>query len=122
MQVHYNLLVGDKPVREPLVLHTVPASTPLLPLRLDLMPAPPDIPCPTGVTEPLCSCTADRDPGQRSARARWDFVNALESICGRTVADPPEGDTTSCNWPGRRKRVHRACGGPTCTCWACPSR
>ena len=28
--------------------HTVPASTPLLPLNLDLMPAPPDIPCPAG--------------------------------------------------------------------------
>ena len=58
MQVHYNLLVGDKPVKNSLVLHTVPASTPLLPLNLDLMPAPPDIPCPAGVTGPLCSRTA----------------------------------------------------------------
>ena len=31
MQVHYNLLVGDKPVKNSLVLNTVPASTPLLP-------------------------------------------------------------------------------------------
>ena len=29
MQVHYNLLVGDKPVKNSLVLQTVPASTPL---------------------------------------------------------------------------------------------
>jgi len=30
-QVHYNLLVGDKPVTNGLVLRTVPVSTPLLP-------------------------------------------------------------------------------------------
>ena len=48
MQVHYNLLVGDKPVKNSLMLHTVPASTPLLPLKLDLMPAPPDMPVPGG--------------------------------------------------------------------------
>ena len=46
MQVHYNLLVGDKPVKNSLVLHTVPASTPLLPLKLDLLPAPPGHPLP----------------------------------------------------------------------------
>ena len=40
MQVHYNLLVGDKPVRDTLVLHTVPTSTHLLPLHLNLMLAP----------------------------------------------------------------------------------
>jgi hypothetical protein len=44
LQVHYDLLVGDKPVKNSLVLHTVPISTPLLPLHLDLMLAPPDIP------------------------------------------------------------------------------
>ena len=27
MQVHYNLLVGDRPVRDTLVLHTVPTAT-----------------------------------------------------------------------------------------------
>ena len=66
MQVHYNLLVGDKSVRNSLQLHTVPASTPLLPLKLDLMPAPPDIPCPTGVTGPLCDRQASlTNLGQR---------------------------------------------------------
>ena len=34
MQIHYNLLLGDKPVRSKLVLHTVPASTPLRPCLL----------------------------------------------------------------------------------------
>ena len=66
MQVHYNLLVGDRPVKNKLILHTVPASTPLLPLHLDLMLAPPDIPCPAGVTGPLCNRAASlANLGQR---------------------------------------------------------
>jgi len=58
MQVHYNLLIGDKPVKNSLVLHTMPISTPLQPLHLDLMLAPPDIPCPAGETGPLCNRNA----------------------------------------------------------------
>ncbi len=100
MQVHYNLLVGDKPVSNSLVLHTVPASTPLLPLHLDLMPAPPDIPCPAGVTGPLCNRAASlANLGQRFGQSAVGFVNTIESFCGRNPADPPAGDTTSCDWP-----------------------
>jgi hypothetical protein len=100
MQVHYNLLVGDKPVKNRLVLHTVPGSTPLLPLTLSLMPAPPDIPCPAGVTGPLCNRAAElANLGERFGRSQEGFVNVLESVCGRKPADPPEGDTTSCDWP-----------------------
>ena len=104
MQVHYNLLVGDKPVKNSLVLHTVPASPPLLPLKLDLMPAAPDIPCPAGVTGPLCSRTASlANLGQRFGQSAIDFVNTLETVCGRNPEDPPAGDSTSCNWP-----IHRS--------------
>jgi hypothetical protein len=100
MQVHYNLLVGDSPVKNSLVLDTVPASTPLLPLKLDLMPAPPDVPCPTGVTGPLCNRTASlANLGQRFGQGAVDFVNTLEAICGRNPANPPVGDSTSCDWP-----------------------
>ncbi len=100
MQVHYNLLVGDKPVKNSLVLNTVPASTPLLPLKLDLLPAPPDVPCPSGVTGPLCNRTASlTNLGQRFGQSAIGFVNTIESVCGRNPADPPEGDSTSCSWP-----------------------
>jgi hypothetical protein len=100
MQVHYNLLVGDKPVKNSLALHTVPATTPLLPLHLGLMPAPPDIPCAPGITGPLCSRAASlANLGQRFGQSAVGFVDGLESICGRNPADPPAGDTTSCNWP-----------------------
>jgi hypothetical protein len=104
MQVHYNLLLGDKPVRAKLQLHTVPASTPLRPMSLALMPAPPDIPCPAGVNGPLCNRTASlADLGQRFGEAQVGFVNTIESVCDRSPMDPPAGDTTSCTWP-----VHQA--------------
>ena len=97
MQVHYNLLVGDKPVKNTLVLHTVPVSTPLLPLHLDLMLAPPDIPCPTGVTGPLCNRAASlANLGQRFGQTAVDEVNGIEALCGNNPSDPPEGDSTSC--------------------------
>ncbi len=100
MQIHYNLLRGDKPVQARLVLHTVPASTALKPLSLTLDVAPPDVPCPTGVTGPLCNRAASlANLGQRFGASAIGFVDAIESICGRNPADPPAGDTTTCNWP-----------------------
>lgn len=97
MQVHYNLLVGDRPVKNALVLHTVPASTPLLPLHLNLMLAPPDIPCPTGVTGPLCNRAASlANLGQRFGSSAVAEVNGIEALCGNNPSAPPEGDSTSC--------------------------
>jgi len=100
MQIHYNLLRGDKPVKAQLQLSTVPASTPLKPLNLDLMPAPPDIPCPAGVTGPLCNRAASLDNlKQRFGVGAVIFDDTIEAICGRNPVDPPAGDTTSCTWP-----------------------
>jgi len=97
MQVHYNLLVGDRSVRDSLVLHTVPASTSLLPLHLNLMLAPPDIPCPSGVTGPLCNrAAALANLGQRFGPTAVEEVNGIESICGHDRSNPPAGDSTSC--------------------------
>ncbi len=123
MQVHYNLLVGDKPVKNSLVLHTVPASTPLLPLKLDLLPAPPDVPCPSGVTGPLCSRTASlTNLGQRFGQSAVGFVNTIESVCGRNPADPPEPATPP-HAAGRSTAAATSSGsGPTCIFWEPPSR
>ncbi len=97
MQVHYNLLVGDKPVVNSLVLHTVPASAHLLPLHLDLMQAPPNIPCASGVTGPLCNRSAAlANLGQRFGPSVVDEVTGIELICGENPADPPVGDSASC--------------------------
>ncbi len=100
MQIHYNLLRGDKPVRSKLVLHTVPASTPLQPLTLSFVVAPPDVPCPTGVTGPLCSRTAQlASVKQRFGASQAMFDNILELLCGRNPISPPEGTSTSCTLP-----------------------
>ena len=100
MQIHYNLLRGDKPVRARLQLHTVPASAHLQPLVLDLLPAPPDVPCPAGVTGPLCSRPAEMaNLAMRFGPAMVAFDDAIEAVCGRNPQNPPEGDSTSCVWP-----------------------
>jgi hypothetical protein len=97
MQVHYNLLVGNKPVKNTLILHTVPASARLIPLDLNLMLAPPNVPCPTGVTGPLCNRTAElASVGKRFGQTAVEEVNGIEGICGENSSDPPVGDTASC--------------------------
>jgi hypothetical protein len=100
MQVHYNLLVGDKPIKNSLVLDTVPASPPLLPLHVNLVLAPPDVPCPAGVTAPLCSRSASvADQAQRFGQSAATTVNLIEQVCGHNPSNPPVGDTTTCAWP-----------------------
>jgi hypothetical protein len=98
-QVHYNLLVGDKAVRNSLVLDTVPASAPLLRLHSLYAVAPPDIPCPAGVTGPLCNRAASlADLGRRFGQDAIGMVNGIEAVCGNNPSDPPSGDSTSCKW------------------------
>ena len=100
MQIHYNMLAGRKPVRARLVLQTVPATRRLQPLHLSLLPAPPDVPCPAGVTGPLCNRQASlADLGLRFGPDLPRFVGFLEQVCGRDPNNPPAGDTTSCTWP-----------------------
>ena len=113
MQEHYNMLVGDKPVRSKLTLTTVPASTPLRPLRLNIVAAPPDIPCAPGVTGPMCNRAAElASVGQRFGKGQELLVDGLESLCGRSPSDPPVGDTTTCTWPmydlGQHRRARAA--------------
>ena len=103
LQEHYNLLVGHKPVRSKLTLSTVPAGTPLRPLSLQLVAAPPDVPCPAGASGTLCSRSAElASVGQRFGTGQEDFVSALETFCGRNPSDPPISDTTSCTMPVAR--------------------
>jgi hypothetical protein len=101
MQVHYNLLEGDKPTHVQLKLQTVPsASAHLNPLQLDLVLAPPDVPCPSGVHGPLCNRAASlANLGKQFGPSAISFVDGLEQSCGRSTVDPPGGDTTSCTTP-----------------------
>jgi len=100
MQIHYNLLLGDKPVQSRMQLMTVPATTPLKPLAISLYAAPPDIPCPAGVHGPLCNRTASlKFTAKEFGASEISFINLLEYICGRNAVEPPSGDTTSCTYP-----------------------
>ena len=96
-QVHYNLLVGDKPVKNELVLHTVPASTPILPMQSQYMVAPPNIPCPAGVTGPLCNYQASLNYlSQRFGPMGLLSAKGVDALCGENPNDPPVGDTATC--------------------------
>lgn len=100
MQVHFNGLVGDKPVKPWLQLKTVPASAHLRPETQTIDIAPPDYGCPTGVTGPLCSRPAAMNYlAQRFGEGAVLFDNTIESLCGRNPVDPPTSDTTQCTWP-----------------------
>ncbi len=98
-QVHYNLLVGDKPVTNGLVLHTVPISMSLLPMQSQYLVAPPNIPCPAGVTGPLCSYQASLAYlNQRFGSNGVVMAKGIDEICGEDANNPPAGDTATCTW------------------------
>ena len=102
MQVHYNLLVGDKPVKVGVKLNTVPASTHLRPLTLTPYPAPINMPCPADEANnptayPLCSRAASLDYlSKRFGASAVVFQNVLELLCGESISNPPEGDSVTC--------------------------
>jgi hypothetical protein len=96
-QVHYNLLVGDKPITNELTLHTVPKSTPLLPMQSQYLIAPPNIPCTAGVTGPLCSYQGSLNYlDQRFGPDGVLMAKGIDEVCGENPDDPPAGDTASC--------------------------
>jgi len=98
-QVHYNLLVGDKPVTNGLVLHTVSASTPLLPMQSQYLIAPPNIPCPADVTGALCNYQASLNYlNQRFGSGGILMAKGIDQVCGENPDDPPVGDTATCTW------------------------
>ncbi len=97
IQVHYNLLVGHRPVKDSLVLHTVPVTKSVLPLSIHLTLAPPDVPCPAGVTGPLCDRAASvANQGARFGATAMEYVSGIEEMCGNDPVHPPTGDSTTC--------------------------
>ncbi len=123
MQVHYNLLVGDKPVKNSLELHTVPATTPLLPLHLGLMPAPPDIPCAARRDRPAVQPGGvARQPGA-TIRAERRVLRGRPRVDLRAQSRRPARRRHHLVQLARRRVAATSCGWvPTCTCWASASR
>jgi hypothetical protein len=114
LQIHYNTLAGDAPIASTLTLGTVPMAANLHPLSLDLYPAPPDVPCLASwnpKTTPLCNrANSLAYLAQRFGQQAVDFVDGLETICGRNPQNPPAGDTTSCTWRNHRRALIVAVG------------
>jgi len=106
MQIHYNLLRGTAPDNSKVKLVTVPAAgSKLKPLSLQQYVAPPDLPCPTGVTGPLCDRNASiADLVARTGPQAAEFLNGIEFICHSDHdinALQTQGTlvSTQCTWP-----------------------
>ena len=123
MQVHYNLLVGDKPVKNSLMLHTVPASTPLLPLGSQPDARSPGHPLPdwrdrTAVQpgrvarRPWSAFRPERR--QRSERHRSGFVGRIRPTRLRGTRRRARRV--------RQEWLYRQGAMPTCTCSGAASR
>lgn len=105
-QIHYNLLNGSVPDRSGLRVTTQPQrGSTLKALTMIRMVAPPDLPCPTGVSGPLCDREASlADLSARFGPSAVSFVNGIEWVC-RNQHSPtaPVADqhavSTSCDWP-----------------------
>jgi hypothetical protein len=99
MQVHYTLLAGDLPVAPHAQLDTVPASANLRPTSIQPLVSTPNIPCPAGVTGPLCDRQAElTDLAKRFGSYMTLFDAGMEAVCGEDPVNPPQGTTTSCLW------------------------
>ncbi len=106
MQIHYNLLAGTAPDRSRVRITTLPsAGSHLQELQATKYVAPPDLPCPTGVTGPLCNRQASiNDLVARTGEQALVLLGAIEGACSadHDPAHPQmEGQlvTTTCVWP-----------------------
>jgi Copper type II ascorbate-dependent monooxygenase, C-terminal domain len=91
MQVHYNLIEAAGPDRSQAQLRLRPASANLIPLQTQLIAAPVELPCPTGVTGPQCN----RNRAIQNEVKEYGIENAyiptaLLQLCGKTLADYPQ--------------------------------
>ncbi len=105
MQIHYNLLAGTSPDQSRVRITTVPAAgSHLQELQATKYVAPPDLPCPAGVTGPLCDRQASIDDlvARTGVQAKV-LLDAIEMACGGDHdAAHPQIDgrlvTTTCTW------------------------
>jgi mono/diheme cytochrome c family protein len=119
LQVHYNLIHPARPDRSQAVLRVVPATgSKLTRLTTMLVPAPVELPCPSGVHSDLCSrARALADETRKYGPEAALIPSGLLYLCGKTLADYPQdaGDArsvrTSCDRTVRRPlRVYGVAG------------
>ncbi|HZO62428.1 MAG TPA: hypothetical protein VFB35_05550, partial [Gaiellaceae bacterium] len=119
LQVHYNLIHPARPDRSQAVLRVVPAAgAKLTPLTTMLVPAPVELPCPSGLRTPLCS--RDRalaDEARKYGPEAALIPTGLLYLCRKSLSDYPQdaGDalsiSTSCDRPVTRPlRIYGVAG------------
>ena len=113
-QVHYNLLAGSTPDRSGVRISTTPQKgSSLKALTMIKMVAPPDLPCPTGITGPLCDRTASlADLGSRFGDAAVGFVNNIEGWCHLGDPGGAAGAISRIKQPAFGKTVKTVCSTP----------
>lgn len=119
MQVHYNLIHTIEPDRSRAVLKLTPAAgAGLAPLDTILVPAPVELPCPSGVTGAQCSreYAVDKELREYGQQASLIPIGLLY-LCRKTLADYPldvgagTSISTSCNRPVSRSiRIYGVAG------------
>lgn len=103
LQMHYNTRAGDGPDATRVLLRLAPGSADLTPLDTMLLPAPVELPCPSGDAGPLC----DRD------RSVLDLISRFGDDAGQQVAGigllcgPPGGPR-----PGPTQHCDRTVDAP----------
>jgi hypothetical protein len=92
LQVHYNLIHPARPDRSRALLRVVPAAgSKLTPLETVLVPAPVELPCPSGVKSALCSRNrALADEAQKYGPEAALIPTGLLYLCNKTLADYPQ--------------------------------
>jgi len=103
LQVHYNLLMAGKDSvlkdQSKVILNAIPAKgSKLKILNSDLVAAPVELACPTGITGPLCS----RKASLADLAARTSSQSAFESaglnlLCGQDAINPKPSLTSTCD-------------------------
>ncbi len=105
MQIHYNALAGTKRDNSYLNLTTVAAAgSNLTPLTSMEYVAAPDLPCPSGVTGPLCNHDASvADLATRFGASAAQFTHFLETVCNHNQypadASAPGATSATCTLP-----------------------
>lgn len=112
LQMHYNLLNGTGPDNTSLKLRVAKPSANLTPLHTYLMPAPVELPCPAGVTGPLCDRNASiADVMRRFGPGAGTVIGGLQLLCDGSLTDPHAGSTQSCTRPVQQTMQIRAVAG-----------
>lgn len=112
MQVHYNLLGGSGSDTSSARLRIAPGTAKLAALETMLIPAPVELACRPGKSEPLC----DRESAVRDVIGRFgdrsgQTVLGLQLLCGGDIEHPRASPVQSCDRTIRNPVTVRAVAG-----------